>query len=213
MAFDALDPKRTGIVFFDFLNAYFRGADEEAQRRMEPIVERCVRLKEAAKSVGIPSFFPKADHRPDGMDSARLYSDADMHLQPWNDPEKEQFTAYHLVAQNDWSGDPIEELFTPGEDYLINKHRWNSFHQTHLDLSLRTRGIDTIILCGGAVEVGVASTAFSARDRDYNQVIVRDCCTSLREDAEKMFMELVFPRFARIRNHDHVIDMIRAGSQ
>ncbi|PZC46563.1 MAG: Nicotinamidase-related amidase [Chloroflexi bacterium] len=212
MSFKAIDPKRTGLVFFDFLNAYFRGADEATQRKMEPIVERCVRMKNAAKAVGIPSFFPKADHRQDGMDSARLYSDTDMQLKAWDDPEKQQFTAFHLVAQNDWSGDPIDELFTPGEDYLINKHRWNSFHQTHLDLSLRSRGIDTIILCGGSIEVGIVSTAFSARDRDFNQIIVRDCCTSMTGSAEKAFMEEVFPRFARIRNADQVIEMIRAGA-
>ena len=29
MSFNDLDPNRAGLILFDFLNAYFRGANEE----------------------------------------------------------------------------------------------------------------------------------------------------------------------------------------
>ena len=38
MAFDTIDPAKSGLLFFDLLNAYFRGADEATQRKMEPLV-------------------------------------------------------------------------------------------------------------------------------------------------------------------------------
>ncbi len=44
----------------------------------------------------------------------------------------------------------------PG-DYVIAKHRWNAFLQTSLELSLRTAGVDTIMLAGGATEMGIAT--------------------------------------------------------
>src|SRR5882672_1283339 len=47
--------------------------------------------------------------------------------------------------------------------------------------------------------VGVASTAYAARDLDYNLVVVSDACTSPEEDNHRQFMQRVFPRMARVR--------------
>ena len=80
-------------------------------------------------------------------------------------------------------------------DYVIKKHRWSAFFQTHLELSLRTAGIDTILLAGGALEIGIASTAYAARDLDYNQVILKDACTALSPSGYAFFMDEVMPRF------------------
>ncbi len=211
MPFATVDPKKTGLVFFDFLNAYFRGSTEEVQKRMEPVVANCVRLREAADRAKIPVFFAKADHRPDGLDAARLYSDTDMRLEAWADPDNESFDARHTVAADSWKGEIIDELKPAEQDYVVPKHRWNAFHATKLELSLRARDIDTIILCGGAIEIGIVSTAFGARDLDFNQVIVRDACNAQRKEAGDMFMDLVFPRLARVRSTDQVIEMVRAG--
>ena len=211
MSFNDLDPNRTGLIFFDFLNAYFRGANEETPRRMEPLVANCVRLRAAADLVGIPVVYPKADRRLDGQDAARLYSDADMRLEPWPDPEADRFDARHTVAAN-WSGAIIDELAPADGDYVIPKHRWSSFYQTKLELSLRARSIDTIIVCGGAIEVGIIATCFAARDLDLHQVIVRDACKAQRPAVGDVLMEEVFPRMARIRSTDETIAMIERGA-
>ena len=109
------------------------------------------------------------------------------------------------------AGEVIEELKFSDSDTLIRKNRWSAFHDTKLALSLRTRGIDTIILAGGAIESGIVSTAFQARDMDFGQVIVRDACTSLENDVGDMFMEHIYPRFARIRATDETVEMMRTG--
>jgi ureidoacrylate peracid hydrolase len=75
-------------------------------------------------------------------------------------------------------------------------------------LALRSRGIDTIIISGGAVDVGVASTAYAARDLDYNVIIVRDACSNSYEDSMAAFMDTIFPRMARVRTTDQVLQMI-----
>ena len=107
-----------------------------------------------------------------------------------------------------WTSEVIDELAPTPDDYLIPKHRWSSFHQTHLQLSLRTRGIDTIVLFGGAIHIGVASTAYSARDLDFNIVVVSDACSGPDENL-KLFMERIFPIFARVRTADEVVEMFR----
>jgi nicotinamidase-related amidase len=97
-----------------------------------------------------------------------------------------------------WEHEIVDELEPTPDDYIIKKHRWSTFFQTHLELSLRTAGIDTIIMAGGATEVGIASTAYSARDHDYGIIILSDACNAIRPGVNELFMEKVFPRMGRV---------------
>ena len=81
----------------------------------------------------------------------------------------------------------------------------------NIDLALRSRGIHTIIISGGAVDVGVASTVYAARDLDYNVVVVRDACSNSHENSMAVFMDTVFPRMARVRTTDQTLEMIKKG--
>jgi nicotinamidase-related amidase len=103
----------------------------------------------------------------------------------------------------------IDALAPRPEDVVVPKQRWSAFHGTYLDLALRTKRIDTIILAGGSTDVGIASTAFGARDFDYNLVIAADACTSPEQDNHDQLMRRVFPRMARVRSTEQVIAMLR----
>jgi nicotinamidase-related amidase len=74
---------------------------------------------------------------------------------------------------------------------------------------LRARGIDTLIVSGGSVDVGVAATAYAARDLDYNLIIVRDACSNSYDDSFAVFMDKVFPRMGRVRTTDQTLEMIK----
>jgi ureidoacrylate peracid hydrolase len=211
MPHNTLDPQKTAVLFFDMLNAYYRGSSEENQRKMEPIVAAAVKVREEAAERGIPCFYAQADHRPDGLDSAHIYSDTDYTLTPWPNLDEGFTTAYRTVPGSDWRTEVIEELHPEPGDYMIKKHRWSAFYQTHLELSLRSRGVDTILICGGATHIGVASTAYAARDLDFNLVIVRDACSGLEDNVEQ-FMDRIFPIFTRIRTADEVAKMLADGA-
>ena len=182
MPFEQLPPKETALLFFDMLNVYYQGAGEETQRRKEPMVRNCVQIMEASRTAGIVVFYANADHRPDAMDAAQVYTDTDMRLQPWADPKVPHTRDHRPMASGTWNSEVITELKPQPSDYLVPKHRWSAFYQTYLELSLRTRGIKTIILCGGATDIGIASTAYAARDMDFNLVIVSDACDSGQQD-------------------------------
>ena len=96
----------------------------------------------------------------------------------------------------------------PGEQ-MVPKLRWSAFHGTDLDRALRARHIDTIILTGGSTEIGVSSTAYAARDLDYNLVIVPDACTSAKNEVHEQLMREVYPRLARVRNTIQVLEMLK----
>jgi ureidoacrylate peracid hydrolase len=90
----------------------------------------------------------------------------------------------------------------------VPKHRWSAFHGTYLDLELRTKRIDTLILAGGSTDVGIAATAFAARDLDYSLVVASDACTSPERDNHDQLMRRVFPRMSRVRTTAQIVSML-----
>lgn len=207
MNVNELDTKKTGLLFFDLLNVYYHGAPEETQKRMKPVVDNAVRLMAAARRASIPIFYAMANHRKDGQIRSTIVTDTDMRLRPW--PGADCNPSVHGATEGSWEQRVIDEIGPRPEDTIIPKYRWSTFHQTYFDLALRSRGIDTIIISGGAVDVGVASTVYAARDLDYNVIVVRDACSNSHEDSMAAFMNTVFPRMARVRSTDQVLEMLR----
>jgi nicotinamidase-related amidase len=208
VAYDVLDSQKTAILFFDMLNAYIHKTPDQEQTTAGA-VEGCVKLRQAAQEKGAPIFYAQADHRPDGKDALTMYTDSN-YGRAWTDPER-QMTEVRIsgAVSGSWEAQIIDELVVGPADYVIKKHRWSTFFQTHFDWSLRTRGVDTIVVCGGSIAVGVASTAYSARDLGYNLVFAKDCCTARSQEDLDFFMTRVFPGMGRIRTSDEVIAMLR----
>ena len=208
MGLSDIDRKKTGILFFDILNGYYHLAEPAAKARMKPMVDNAVRLMKAGREAGIPIFFAKGNHRPDNATSALILTDTNMALEPW--PAGDVIRSRMRVIGGDASSEVIPELDPRPDDYYIPKYRWSAFYQTYLDLALRARGIDTVIISGGSTDVGIASTVFAGRDMDYNLIVVSDACgTSHDQRAHDFLMELIFPRMSRVRTTEQVLQMIQ----
>lgn len=219
MPFDALNPHSTAVLFFDILNASYHAPRLEPPERKEKstVIANCVKLRAAADRVGSPVFFAQPNHRDDGRDAEHLYTDTDTDLRPRADPEGERLS--HSIGRRPgcWEGEIVEELRPLVQDYVVLKNRWSAFYQTSLELGLRTAGIDTIVLAGGSSKSGITSTAYSARDRDFHLVIVRDAVSASRSsdggtDADfAWMMDRLFPRLARVRTTDQVTAMLASA--
>jgi isochorismate hydrolase len=132
MNINELDIRKTGLLFFDLLNVYYRGAPEETQKRMRPVVDNAVRLLEAARHRSIPVFYAMANHRADGQIRSMIVTDTDMRLRPW--PNGESNPSVHGATEGSWEQKVIDELKPAPHDYVIAKYRWSTFHQTYFDL-------------------------------------------------------------------------------
>lgn len=93
-------------------------------------------------------------------------------------------------------------------DIIITKRQWGAFHGTELDLQLRRRGIDTIVLCGIATSIGVESTARYAYELGYNQIFPEDAMTSRNEEEHRSTIANIFPRIGQVKTTDEVIALI-----
>jgi ureidoacrylate peracid hydrolase len=202
-----LSAETTGLVLFDALNGYLHPADPAkvtflAERN---ILANLQRLLAGARKVGMPTFYPSGAHAADGADNVLRLTDTDMDLKPGGGADKPIAPRFHK-ASNDAEVAP--EVAPQKGDLVVPKQRWSSFHQTNLDLQLRVRGIDTIVIAGGSTDVGIASTVFAARDLDYGIVVIRDGCYSARGNNNEFFLERVFPRMGRVLSVDEAVALM-----
>src|SRR6266853_1071140 len=91
----------------------------------------------------------------------------------------------------------IDGLAKPG-DILVTKRQWGAFHGTELDLQLRRRGIQTIVLGGVATNIGVESTARQAWEHGYAVVLVEDATSGMSAEMHNFAIGNIFPRISRV---------------
>jgi nicotinamidase-related amidase len=201
-------PAKTALLFFDCLNIYLRPEDPAARAAVEASgqIPALQKINQASRAAGIPVFYAQADHRPDYRDFAPHIVDLGYDGRPGEAPRR---TSPPPVVGSSHGAEVIDEIAPQPGDYVIKKHRWSTFFQTHFELSLRTAGVDTVMLAGGAIEVGIASTAYSGRDLDFNQIILEDACSSSRPAVRAAFMNEIFPIFARVMTVDEAIGLIQ----
>lgn len=201
---ERLEHARTCLLLFDFLRGHV-DRDDDSRRRYAPVIANAAQLLDAARKVRSMVAFSRADHRADRTTSARTLRDTDNRLRPLEPGDLAG--SLPIVTGGTWEADIVAALAPLEDEYVVPKHRWSAFHGTYLDLALRTRGVNTIVLCGGSTDVGIASTAYAARDLDYNLVIVSDACTSPEGDNHDQMMRRVFPRMSRVRTTAQVLAM------
>ena len=112
----------------------------------------------------------------------------------------------------DWT-EIVPELGPEPGDLVIGKRQWGAFYGTELDLQLRRRGIDTILLAGISTNIGVESTARDAYERGYEQVFVEDAMTARDAGEHAHTVRLIFPRIGRVRSTADVLLAIETATR
>ncbi|OPJ65446.1 isochorismatase family protein [Clostridium chromiireducens] len=91
----------------------------------------------------------------------------------------------------------------------ITKRQWGAFHGTELDLQLRRRGIDTIVLCGISTSIGVDTTAREAYQHGYNQIFVEEAMTAGTKEEHDYVCKYIFPKIGKMRTSEEVISSLK----
>lgn len=195
-----LQPSSTALIVFDMLEIY-RPAIERSG-----VLPTVVDLVDVCRAHGVLVCFARADHRADGADFTHVIADTDRDFVPWDAQRPQPTKPGHADAEGYRS---LAEFRQGPADIDIPKHRWSAFHGTALDLTLRVQQIETVMIVGGSTHVGVASTAYAARDLDYQVIVVRDGCTG-HEVPRTFFLDTVFPRMVQVKTAADVTKLLSA---
>lgn len=188
----SLDRGRTAVLIMDYQQAMVSGAGAGA----DALLERARRVLDAARAAGLAVIYVVVAFR-EGY------------------PEVSERNA--LFARLKASGRLV--LGTPGAeiapavapapgDVTVVKRRVGAFHGTDLEVILRARGIDTLVLFGIATSGVVLSTVRHAADADYRLVVLADCCADADAEVHRCLVEKVFPRQATVVSSDAFLEAL-----
>jgi nicotinamidase-related amidase len=105
--------------------------------------------------------------------------------------------------------DIVPELHATESDVRVTKHQPGAFHATDLDLQLRRRRVDTIVIGGISTNIGVESTARAGYDLGYNFVFVEDAMAARDAELHAFAVRRYFPTIGRVRTTRDVLDALR----
>jgi nicotinamidase-related amidase len=190
-----LEPHRTAVVVIDLQKgiAGMAGAPHSGSS----VIANCVALLSAARSAGAQPILVHVGRSPDLRDALQVSADEPMRAS--------------TAMLPDWS-DLIPELNRQPGDIVILKRQWGAFYGTDLDLQLRRRRLNTIVLCGIATEFGVESTARDAYERGYEQLLVEDAMTGSTAESHTNSVQRIFPRLGRVRSTAEIVSALRASA-
>ena len=188
-----LTPARTALVVIDLQRGTV--AMPTGPHPASDVVTRAAALADALRAAGGTVVLVRVTPSADGRDALRPRTDM-----PAQHPEP---------RPPDWA-EIVPELGPEPGDLVITKRQWGAFYGTELDLQLRRRGVDTILLVGISTNVGVESTARDAFERGYEQVFVEDAMTARSPDDHAHALRTVFARIGRVRSTAEVLAALGA---
>jgi nicotinamidase-related amidase len=186
-----IDPSRTALVVIDLQKGIV--GMPGAPRTPAEVVAHAVALAAATRAAGGTVVLVHVTPSADGKDSLKPITDA---------------PGPTGRGAPDWA-EIIPELGPDATDIVITKRQWGAFYGTELDLQLRRRGVDTIILCGISTNIGVESTARDAFERGYQQVFVEDAMTARGAEDHVHTVSSLFPRIGRVRSTEDVVAALK----
>ncbi len=144
------------------------------------ILERSTTLASRARAAGSPVVWVRVSFASNFADAPRAKVD-----QPSN------FGA--LPPGWDEFPQPLDPA-----DVMVTKRQWGAFYGTELDLQLRRRGIQTIVLGGVSTNIGVESTARQAWEHGYAVVLAEDATSSSSAEMHAFSLTNIMPRISRV---------------
>jgi ureidoacrylate peracid hydrolase len=160
MVYFPLVPERTALVNVDMQNCFVHGSPFSASDGLA-VQDRINRVAAACRAADVVVVHASHVLRPDGSNIGVL-------------GEIAPIVKEGIINKGSESAALHEGLLIEPRDILLEKPRFGAFHGTDLELILRSRGIDTIIVTGIATNVCCETTAREAAVRDFRVFFLSD---------------------------------------
>lgn len=156
-----IDPKSTSLVIIDMLNDFVKKNGSLVVPKAKELLPNQKKLVDEAHKANAHVMYLADNHQPD-------------------DDEFEKWPPHAVVGT--WGSGIVDELKPESNNQVIPKRRYSGFFGTDLDLRLRERGIDTVVLAGVLTDICVMYTSADASARGYTVVVVSDATASTSEE-------------------------------
>ena len=168
-----IEPARAAFLLIDMQNGFIDAASPLCIAGAAATVPACAHALAAAREHGLAVFHVRRAYAADGSDVEAVRWEA------WAEGGRPLSSADPMSLSC-----PSELAPAPGEPVVV-KPSWSAFFGTDLDVLLRTRGIDTLVLAGTTTPNCVRSTAYDGLARGFNVAVLRDATSSRSPEAQE----------------------------
>jgi len=103
-----------------------------------------------------------------------------VYIQDWHRPDDPEFSIWGPHAIQESRGIRIIPELGPGpQDFIVRKRTYDPFFSTDLDLLLRQKGVQNLVITGTVANICVLHAAASAALRGYQVVVPVDTISAL----------------------------------
>ena len=162
------DRETTSLIIIDMLNDFVRENGSLVVPKAKSLIPNQKMLLDTFNRLDMPVLYLTDNHQPD-------------------DDEFEQWPPHAVIGT--WGSKVIDELKPDSETQVIRKRRYSGFFGTDLDLRLREKKIETILLVGVLTDICVMYTSADAASRGYKVVVISDATASSSNENHKFALQ------------------------
>ena len=178
------DPATTAILVVDMLKDFFDEGGAMVLEGGKALYAPHQQLLTAARAAGMPILWLNQSLPPDDS----LF----------------KMRTVHCLAGT-WGAEVVDELPIQPGDIVIPKRRYSGFFQTTLDLTLRERGINTVIVTGVVTNICVRSTVHDAFFLGYKVLVPEDLVMATSPLAQEVTLYDIDTHYGDVTNLDNVL--------
>ena len=212
-----LDPHTTGLVVID-MQEYFLNPESPFSRLAEGrvpgvldyfqsrahtvVVQTLRRLLDVFRAHGLRVVYTTvASERSDGTDLMPIF-------QRMNAVAREQIGEAFIPPRTDPWARIVAGLEPCADELVVNKTTYGTFNSTGFDHTLRSLGIETLVIGGVVTNACVETTARDAADRGYQVILVDDAWAAYSPEIHEATLVSFMGSFGRVRTADEVLALL-----
>jgi nicotinamidase-related amidase len=100
----------------------------------------------------------------------------------------------------------VDALAPRADELVVQAHTYDKFYGTHLDLALRSQGIDRLMVTGVTTDVCVNATIIAGATRNYRMIAVPDGMATIHDHIHESCLQVWENKFARIAALNEILD-------
>ena len=112
---------------------------------------------------------------------------------------------YEDIKKSVDCADIIEEIYPEHGDPIIDKFGYGAFYSTNLDNTLRSLGVESLILTGTVTQICVEETGREAFHHGYKTTLITDAVSSFMPDLHAAAIKNFGMKFGWTMNTDQVL--------
>jgi len=197
-------PSETALVIVDIQNDFCHAKGCFSKHKkvdltyVHKAISTLLRFIEEMRRIDLPLIFVRTIHS--------TWTDSSSWLTRGNGKAEEM----SICSPRSW-GSQFFLIKPEDKDCVVTKHRYSAFFQTDLDLILRSRNIENLLVAGVLTNVCVESTVRDAFNRNYQPCLIADCCASYNSVEHEAAIRNIGKYFGKVSDMAEVLELLKNG--